>query len=426
MRSKTLLLCAGLIAATLNTAHAQEAAPAADTKLSLEAAIRQTLTYSPKLKAGLEGIGVSRGERQQSGLIPNPEFSAEAENFAGTKSAKGFDAAEVTLGVAQPIEMGGKRSARIKAADMQMSIADLELRATALDLVRDTTVAWAEAVAAHEEVEVAQNQQELAEDVLQSVARRVAAAAEPAIQQSKSEVALASSKIALQKAERNLEAAMKNLARMWGQDAVDYQIDEDSFFTTQDVQGKPSLENNPDVKLLQAGIGLAGANLDVEKANAVPDVTVGAGIRDSRGDDSQAFVASLSIPFPVFNRNQGNIMKAGHEVAKAEHQKTAAVQEIELELVRVQNALQTSRLEIESLEKSIVPAAEKSFALAKKGYTAGKFPYLEVLDAQRTLADVHMQHVSALKDYHIAQAQFDRLTGKNVDLLNAYGDKNAQ
>lgn len=420
MRSKTLLLCASLIVATLNTAYA------ADNKLSLEAAIRQTLTYSPKLKAGLEGIGATRGERQQSSLIPNPEFSAEAENFMGSGTAKGFGEAEVTLGVAQPIELGGKRTARIKAADMQISIADLEFRVAALDLVRDTTIAWAEAVAAHEEVEVAQNQKKIAEDILQSVSRRVAAAAEPAIQQSKSEVALASSKIALQKAEHNLQAAMKNLARMWGQDVADYELDEDSFFAIQDMRGNPSTENNPDVKLLQAGIGLAGANLDIEKANAVPDVTVGAGIRDSRESNSQAFVASLSIPFPVFNRNQGNILKAGHEVAKAEHQKTAALQEIELELVRVQNALEVSRLEVESLEKNIVPAAEKAFVQAKKGYTAGKFPYLEVLDAQRTLAEVHMQHVTAFKDYHIAQAQFDRLTGKNIDLLNTYGDKNAQ
>jgi cobalt-zinc-cadmium efflux system outer membrane protein len=420
MRSRTLLLCAGLIAGTLHTAHAQQPA----TSLSLDAAIRQALTYSPKLKAGLEGIGASRGERQQSSLIPNPELSVEAENFAGTKSAKGFDEAEVTIGVAQPIELGGKRAARTKAADTQASIAELELQVAGLDLVRDTTIAWAEAIAAHEEVEVARNQQKLAEDVLQSVSRRVAAAAEPAIQQSKSEVALASSKIALQKAERNLGAAMKNLARMWGESAADYKIDAESFFAIHDAEDKISTENNPDVKLLEAGINLAGANLGLEKANAVPDMTVGAGIRDSRGDGSQAFVASLSIPFPIFNRNQGSILKAGHEVTKAEHQKTAALQEIEQELVRVQNALQVSRMEVDSLEKNIVPSAEKAFTQAKKGYTAGKFPYLEVLDAQRTLADVHMQHITALKDYHIAQAQFDRLTGKNIDLLN--GDKNAQ
>lgn len=418
MSSKTLLLCAGFIAATLSVAHAQQ--PVDTSKLSLDAAIRQTLTYSPKLKAGLEGIGASQGDRQQSSLIPNPEFSAEAENILGSGTAQGFDEAEVTLGIAQPIEMGGKRSARIKAADYQTSIAELQYRATALDLVRDTTTAWAEAVAAYEEVKLAKDQQDLASDVLKSVTKRVSAAAEPAIQQSKSEVALASSRIALQKAERNLETAMKNLSRMWGEETFNYTLDSEGFFgiAKPDVQAEPSLDNNPDINLLEAGVSLAGANLDVEKANAVPDITVGAGIRDSRESDSQAFVASLSIPFPVFNRNQGAILKAGHEITKAEHEKAASVQEIKLELVRVRNTLETSYLEVESLHENILPAAEKAFSQARHGYQAGKFLYLEVLDAQRTLAEVRAQHVAALKEYHLAQAQFDRLTGKNIALLN--------
>ncbi|MFH1159102.1 MAG: TolC family protein [Pseudomonadota bacterium] len=394
------------------------------TKLSLETAIRQALLYSPKLKAGLEGIGASRGGRQQSGLIPNPEFSAEMENILGTRGAEGFGGAEMTLGMEQPIELGGKRSARIKAADVQSSIAELEYRVVALDLVRDTTTAWAEAVAAHEEVKLAKDQQALASDVLQSVTKRVSAAAEPAIQQSKSEVALASSRIALQKSERNLKTAMKNLARLWGEETVNYTLDSEGFFTIAkpDLQGEPSLDNNPNVKLLEAGVGLAGANLNIEKSNAVPDVTVGVGIRDSREGDNQSLLAGISIPFPVFNRNQGAILKAGHEVARAEHEKRAFLQEIKLELVRVENTLETSYLEAASLEKNILPSAEKAFSQARQGYQAGKFPYLEVLDAQRTLAEVRAQHVAALKEYHMAQAQFDRLTGKNIGLLN--GDKN--
>jgi cobalt-zinc-cadmium efflux system outer membrane protein len=421
MHSKTLLLCAGLVVATLTSAIAS---PVDTRKLSLDTAIRQTLLYSPKLQAGLEGIGASRGERQQSGLIPNPELSAEAENILGSGSTQGFGEAEVTLGLEQPIEMGGKRSARIKAADLQSSIAELEYRVIALDVVRDTAVAWAEAVAAHEEVKLAKDQQELASDVLQSVAKRVSAAAEPAIQQSKSEVALASSEIAFQKAERNLGTAMKNLSRLWGEETPSYDLETEGFFTIQKpvLQNEPSLESNPDVKLLEAGIGLAGANLNIEKSNAVPDVTVGVGIRDSREADTQSFLAGISIPFPVFNRNQGGILKAGHEVAKAEQENRAALQEIKLELVRVGNALETSYLEAESLEKNILPTAEKAFSQARQGYRAGKFSYLEVLDAQRTLAEVRGQHVAALKEYHTAQAQFDRLTGKNIGFLN--GDKN--
>ncbi len=107
--------------------------------------------------------------------------------------------------MSQRFEIGGKRSARQAAAGKGFEIANLEYNSARLDLIRDVTIAYAEAVAAQEEVK-------LAGDVLQSVTKRVAAAAEPLIQKSKAEVALATSEIAFSKALRELAIAKKNLA----------------------------------------------------------------------------------------------------------------------------------------------------------------------------------------------------------------------
>lgn len=419
MNSKILFLCAAFVASVPAFAHAENGS------LSLDSAIHQTLAYSPKLKAARENINASRGSHLQSTQIPNPEFSAEAENILGSGSSRGLSEAEITLGIAQPIEMGGKRDARRKAADDQISLAELQYRAAALDTIRDTTIAWAEIIAAHEDVRLAQDQHELASGVLKSVSKRVAAAAEPAIQQSKSEIALASSRITLQKAEQNLERARKSLSQLWGENTLNEAPDSEVFFeiTKPDLENDTSIDSNPDIAILQADIALASANLGIERANAVPDVTVGIGVRDSRETNSQSLLASLSIPIPVFNQNQGAILKAGHEIAKAEHEKSASILAIKTALTHAKNVLETSYLEAESLQKDLLPAAEKSFSQARRGYQAGKFSYLEVLDAQRTLAEVRAQHISALKQYHTALAQFDRLTGKNIDHINGHGDK---
>lgn len=417
MRTYLPVLCAGLIACA-SVAHAQSAAP-----LTLHDSVQRVLAFSPALKAKAEGIGGSRGDRQQSGLIPNPELSFDAENILGNGSAQGVKGAEMTLGVAQTVELGGKRGARIAVANRQVDAATLEYAAAGLDLVRDTTVAWAEAVAATEELRLAQEQTDLAAEVLQSVTRRVDAAAENAIQKSRAEVALASAKVALSKAERNRLASLKALSGLWGDAAPAESIEAGGFFEVEAPTGNATLDNNPDLRLLEAGVGVARANLEVERANAVPDVTFQAGVRDSRDADEQSFLAGVSIPFPAFNRNQGAIRKAGHEVTRAEQEKHATVNTLELDLVKAKNALETATAEINSFDRDILPSAEKAFAQARKGYQAGKFPYLEVLDAQRTLFDVRAQRIAALKEYHAAKADLDRLTGKHLPLIAVIGEK---
>lgn len=433
MRYKNYAMLAGVLLALVTT-HAYAKKPKApDSKaaveatragLSLDEAIRQALLYAPRLKSEREAVGSSQGDRQQSGLRPNPELGFEAENILGTGAKSGFKEAEMTLGVAQPVELGGKRSARIKAANHQVSLAQLKFESAALDLARDVTVAWAEAVAATEEVKLAKDRKKLSGEVLVSVSRRVEAAAEPVIQKSKAEVSLASSKIELQKAERHQQAAMKKFLQLIGSEEA-VVLDTKSFFAIHRLAAneETALENNPDLKKLETGIRLAEANLNLEQANAVPDVTFEVGVRDARDTNDQSFLAGVSIPFPVFNRNQGSILRAGHEVTKASHDKVATINDLKLALSQSEGSVDTAYAEAASLKKTILPAAERAFSQARDGYKAGKFPYLEVLDAQRTLFEVRTQHISALSEYHTAKAELERLTGKHIGLVAAQGEK---
>jgi cobalt-zinc-cadmium efflux system outer membrane protein len=428
MKFKTLFLCAGLLSLTPSLVNAGQGdtPPTIEKKMSLDRAIGEALVLSPRLKAGFENIGASKGERIQSGLIPNPDFSIETENIFGTGTASGVGAAQITFGVQQPIELGGKRSARIKAADYRSSIAQLEYQSVGLDIVHDVTVSWVEAVAAAEEIKLAEEQKKLAAEVLGSVTRRVSAAVEPAIQQSKAEVALASSKIELRKAEKNWDSSLKNLALILVVETPEVELDTSSFYKIERPDFKAeavSFSQNPDVQKLEADTALATANLDIEKSSAVPDVTLGVGVRDSRDSNEQSFVAGITVPFPVFNRNQGAILKAGHEAAKSVHEKIVIENGLRLNIIKAQNALETAYTEVESLEKDILPSADKAFFQARQGYKAGKFPYLDVLDAQRTLFDVRKQRIAATKDYHVAKADFDRLTGRNISIIKNLGDK---
>lgn len=397
--------------------------PAGGNVISLAVALEKALANSPQLKSAGSAMLASKGERRQAGLLPNPEIGIEAENLAGQGPYKGTDSAELTYGVSQLIEIGGKRSARQSVAGKGYEIASFDYKAARLDLIRNVTAAYADAVAAQEEVKLAEDQQKLAGDVLQTVSKRVAAAAEPLIQKSKAEVALATSEIAFNKATRELEIAKKKLASLWGQDGDGFILDASDFFTIQPpvapADTAKQLAATPDIARLDAELWRAKANLELEQANAIPDPTISVGVRDFRETGDQAFVVGLSLPIPVFNLNQGNIAKARHEVSKSEADKQVSALELSNELIRATQELQTAYDEAGSLKNTILPAAEKAFSLSREGYQAGKFPYLEVLDAQRTLFEARSQYNASLKNYHTHRAEVERLTAVHSDKIQS-------
>ena len=92
--------------------------------LDKETALRKALQNNPTYMAALAAIDAADGSRLQASLPPNPDAVFEIENFAGEDENEGFDGAELTLGIEQTIEMGGKRSNRTKVADFDYKISD--------------------------------------------------------------------------------------------------------------------------------------------------------------------------------------------------------------------------------------------------------------------------------------------------------------
>ena len=391
--------------------------------LSLSSAIQKALATSPRIKSSGAAMMASTGDVKQAGLRPNPELGIEAENIFGSKDMKGLDSAEITYGVSQLIEIGGKRSSRVDVAARHHDLAHFDYQALQLDIIRDVAIAYAEAVAAKEQVNIAREQKNLSEAVLESVSHRVGAAREPLIQRSKAEIVQSASILALDKAERDYTTAKKALAVLWGESNAAYDLSSDDFFALaapQDMnESAEAVKSNPDFARWDAELAKGKAALSLEKAQVIPDPTISLGVRDFRENNEQAFVAGISIPLPVHNLNQGNISRAGYELNKAETDRQQAEIQLISDLGKTHQALMTSYQEANTLKNTILPAAENAFSLSRQGYQVGKFPYLEVLDAHRTLFDTRQQLNEALKSYHISRAELDRLTAKHLSQIQS-------
>lgn len=419
------LMVLAMLSAFPAAAQEQAVTPAAIEKpmqpaaLVLDQAIASALEKSPVLGASSARADAATASRSQAGALPNPELSIEADNIYGDGPYDGLDGAEITYGVSQLVELPGKRGNRVRVADAEKTKIHYARDAARLDLIRDVTTAYAELAAAQQEVSILEEERNLATEVRDSVAAKVQAGKEPPIQKNKAEIELSASTIALERARRNFSTKKQALSSLMGGDTGDFTVAIDSLPSLSEPEPLESyrtrLPQTPDVKSLDADVNQAKAGLSLEKANVVPDPTFNFGVRDFREDDSQAFVAGVSIPFPVFNLNRAGVERAGHDLNAAMLDQRGAHLSLDAQLTAIYGDFTSAYGEASALKTAVLPGAEQAFSFARDGYDAGKFGYLEVLDAQRTLFDARKQFNEAVLDYHRQRAEIERITAIHAD-----------
>ncbi len=411
MRTALIL---GLLLGLASPALAQQAAPAQLSKLTLHDAILRALAASPRLDASRAGIAAATGSEQQTHLLPNPELGVEAENFAGSGPYSGFGGSELTYTASQFIELGGKREARQQAAAAERRAAETDLDAARLDLVRDVTLAYMDIVAAEENLRLARDLEDTARKVLADVGRRVAAARDPLFQKSRAEVAFATASIARTRAQDMLAMARQKLGRYWRAPLAADAVASDAFFSAASPQPLASYEGllaqTPDLKRYERLREAREADADLASAGMIPDIRASVGLRQFPGGNGAAVVAGVSLPIPVFNRNQGEIARAGAEVTRAAGARRQAEFERAQQLADVWTQWQSAWSEIEALKTRALTQAERAFKQALDGYRLGGFEYLDVLDTQRAFFETRAALIAALSRLQAARAHVARLT----------------
>ena len=382
--------------------------------LTLPDAIQNALDHSPRLRSAVAGVEAAKGFENQAGYLPNPEIGFEAGNIAGSGGFGGTDSAELTYSLTQTVEIGGKRSARRNAAKAARGAAGMALMAEQLNIKRDVRIAYCDALAKDEAVKLAVEQEQLAKDVLHTVSEQVQAAVEQEIQLSKAEVAYATSVIARERKEHELKVAKKKLAKLLGVSALDSPLDHAHFFELKPPASIESYRANlariADIQRFYYIKREKESFLDLERARAIPDPDFSLGVRDFKVSGDQAFIFSVSLPIPVFNRNRGNVARARAEVKQAVNDARQAELILEQQLTESWEQWNTYYSEAQRLRTELLPSAERTFKLARIGFAKGGFSYHEVLDAQRTLFHARSQYYDSLRRYHTARANVERLT----------------
>lgn len=383
--------------------------------LALRQALALALLQSPDLSAFSFEVRAAEARIVAAAAIPNPNVSAQLEDFGGRKERRSFADAQTTLGLSQLVELGGKRAKRIRVSNLQRDLAGWDYETKRLDVLSDTAQAFVEVLAAQRKVALAERNLQLAQRIAGAVAARVQAGTESPVEELRTSVALATSRTELESVRKSLAQARIALSAHWGGGAPRFASAEGDFEKIGNIPGLERLlqamAENPDLARWNSEIELREARIEVERAKRVPDLTLNAGIRRYSATASNAFVAGVSIPLPIFGLNPGGVAEARHNLSIARENRRGAEVRVLASLNKAYEGLAGSAREVAILASQGVPNAQAAFDAVQQGYAAGKFGLLQVLAAQRDLIEAHGRYIEALAKYHKSAAEVERLVG---------------
>lgn len=378
-------------------------------RIRLEDAWAWTEAQNPSLHAAVADRLSTDGLLDQAGARPNPELDLTVEDTRADRRV-------TTLVVGFPIELGGKREARIQAAAADRDFAEQTLSNARVELRASVVNAFFSVAIAQERLKAADAMRDVAQRGLDAADKQVTAGKVPPLERSRAQVAVANARIAQREAQLALRESRAGLAALWG----DAQPGFEGVDASLDVLPAPAELD----ALRQAQIDsprLAAGRLDIERSRAAlavarskryGDVRLNLGMARENEPGRNIAQVGVSFPLPLNDTNQGNIRAAAMQVERAEAAYRDLVLRSQVELGQAAAALELALESAREYEISVFPAADFATDATRKAFAAGKVGFTEVLDAQRTLFQARTEHLDVLARVYQRAAEVDRLSGR--------------
>ncbi len=402
-RSVFFMLCVGSLLPTC--AQAAE-------RLTLEDATRRVLQQHPQLQAAQSLEDAAAGRVQQAAIMANPEVSLLLEDFAGD-TRRSVGAATSTWSLSQRFAVPGTRRARIAVAEVGQQQAALAIEQARLALIRHTRDAYVAVQAAEERLRNAAHSLELAQQLRNAVAARVEAGKVSPIELSRAGVTLAAAQRARRNAERQSEIERSQLASLWGATTLTEPLANALELPAQLSSLPEGLEKSPALRRLQLQREHDSRALQLADAGRLQDFTLSAGVKREAVTRDNSLQVGLSLPLPLFDRNQGARRAARAELAASEAELTAETQRLQQERLRLEAERESSFREVQQLHELMTSSGEAVVAM-QEGYRAGKFSLIDLLDVQRAYVEAQDADLAAHQSFHRSDAALDELLGRDA------------
>ncbi|MFZ6711836.1 TolC family protein [Undibacterium sp. TC9W] len=376
--------------------------------MTLPMAIAQALANNPDIAAARREVQASEGALRQADVMPNPELSVLMEDARQ-------DSRSTTIQINQPLELGGKRGARISVAERGRSLALNELAIKSAEIRAAVTTHFFAVLIAQERQRLATASLELAQRASHAASRQVSLGKIPPLEATRAGIAESGVRVELAQANSELLMARQRLATAMGNKLAAEQQLQAEFHTLPALPDMrkltQALSRSPLMQRAQLEVDKRQAMSALEKSRQIPDLTLSIGNKREQQTGRNQAIVGISIPLNLFDRNQGNLQEALSRADKARDELTATENRLHGELLQAHQRLSLAREEAEMLKKEMLPGAQQAYELAIKGFEYGKFNFMDVLDAQRSLLQARAQYLRSLSEAQRAAADIEAYIG---------------
>lgn len=395
----------------------QEAIPiplpevAAESGLTLEQLEQRAVASNPSIQRLNALVGAARGNTLQVGLRPNPSIGYE-----GQQLGSGGLAEQHGVLFTQEIIRGGKLRLNRAVADRERMKMEQELAAQEMRVLTDVRIAFYQALLAQRQIDLTVDLIQISDNGSQAVDQlfniKEVGRADVLQAQLESENA----KILAENARNRHAAAWRSLAAVVGDATLPPQpLLGDAESPGEILEFQKSL-----ARLLQLSPEISTAAMEVERARLalerarvepVPNVNVQGLVNwqdNGIGGKPDGGVA-VSVPVPLFNRNQGAIARAEHELIAARQALSETELDLQNRLAPIFEQYANARNQVERYREIILPAAEEALALTRTTYTSGETNYTALLTAQRTYSQTRLNYLDAVRILRIAEVEIQGL-----------------
>jgi cobalt-zinc-cadmium efflux system outer membrane protein len=367
------------------------------------------LRNHPALTRATARVRAMRGQWLQEGLYPNPRIGYEGaeignENSAGMQG--GF--------VGQEFVTGGKLRLSRAVAAQEIREAEQQLEAERLRVLNNVRVRFYDMLIAQRAVDLAMELNTIGSQSADTAEKLYNAQQTAFNDVLQARIEWNNAKIVLQNARNEYTAAWQRLAAAVAvPNLTPRALEGDVTVERPEIAWQEALERilaqSPELGAAQARVDRGRWAVERARAEPIPNLDLMTTVQyDTASRDPFASVL-LGMPLPIWNRNQGGIMRAQGEFAAAR----AEVPQIELDLTNrlalIYARYATARYQVEQYTKQILPDAKASLAVVTKGYQQGAFGFLDLLTAQRTYVQTNLMYLESLRQLRSTEVAIEGL-----------------
>ncbi len=383
-------------------------------QLSLDDAFQLVASANPALKSFEYHLIAAESNLKQAGLWANPELDIEFEEVGW--DSPGFKESEFSISLAQEFELFGQRSARKNIAQAQIDATELQVKLLTFDLYLETKQRYHALAHTQQSVRLSHKSVELAREIVENtnyrLERGAALQSEFLLAQLEEQRAL----LALDQAKLEVDAAEAILVSLWNGKVSGLKVttgaesdfinlfDRISLLTNGTDSTREIIQKRSEQEILRAEKAMA-------IAEARPAVTLSGGFKRLEVNNSKSFIFGVSLPIPLFNRNQGKQKSLDAQLRSMEYDlersRTETISNINSHTIRFKNLIHSHG----TLDSLLLPTAEKAYRTLQQAYEAGRVPFTQLLEAERALNDLNFEHNDLLLTIQEQIIALESLTG---------------